>query len=69
MYSLGKLKLDLTKLVSGPDCRHVSKPVKALGKRAEAKYVQTVHSCQVGQILFPYDRIRETLLAQAVLLL
>ena len=51
MYSLGKLKLDLTKLVSGPDCRHVSKPVKALGKRAEAKYVQTVHSCQVGQIL------------------
>jgi hypothetical protein len=39
MYSLGKLKLDLTKLVSGPDCKHVSKTVKSLGKQAEAKYV------------------------------
>ncbi|ELU05822.1 hypothetical protein CAPTEDRAFT_167235 [Capitella teleta] len=27
MYSLSKLKLDLNKLVSGPDCRHSSRPI------------------------------------------
>ena len=46
MYSLLKLKLDLTKLVSGPDCRHVSKPVRSLGKRAEAKY-----ACELSEPL------------------
>ena len=35
-YSLKRLKLDLHKLVSGPDCRHVSKPVRTLQKNAEA---------------------------------
>ena len=38
MYSLSKLKLDLNKLVSGPDCRHVSQTVKALHKVVDARY-------------------------------
>lgn len=38
MYSLGKLKLDLNRMISGPDCKHVEKPVKALRKDVAAKY-------------------------------
>ncbi|KAK2189215.1 hypothetical protein NP493_113g03015 [Ridgeia piscesae] len=37
MYSLSKLKLDLNKLVSGPDCRHVGQAVKTLHKVVEAR--------------------------------
>ena len=39
LYSLKRLGLDLYKLVSGPDCAHVEKSVKALGGRTvSAKY-------------------------------
>jgi len=37
LYSLSRLKLDLTKLVSGPDCKHVEQNVKALNKPVSAK--------------------------------
>ena len=40
-YSVAKLKLDLHKMVSGPDCKHVSKPVKSLKKNAEARYAHS----------------------------
>lgn len=36
-YSINKLRLDLYKLVSGPDCKHVDQSVKALGKSVSAK--------------------------------
>ncbi|XP_076458970.1 von Willebrand factor A domain-containing protein 3A-like isoform X2 [Babylonia areolata] len=38
VYSLSKLKLDLNRLISGPDCKHMEKPVKALRKQVSAKY-------------------------------
>lgn len=38
VYSMGKLKLDLNRLIAGPDCKHVEKPVKALRKQVAAKY-------------------------------
>jgi hypothetical protein len=37
VYSLAKLRLDLDHMISGPDCKHVEKPVKALRKNVEAK--------------------------------
>lgn len=37
IYSLAKLKLDLNKMVSGPDCKHEEKPVKILQKNITAK--------------------------------
>jgi len=36
-YSINKLRLDLYKLVSGPDCKHVDQSVKALGKNVSAR--------------------------------
>nr|KAG5713595.1 hypothetical protein BaRGS_024643 [Batillaria attramentaria] len=38
VFSLNKLKLDLNRLIAGPDCKHVEKPVKALRKQVSAKY-------------------------------
>ncbi|KAL8584268.1 hypothetical protein ACOMHN_034953 [Nucella lapillus] len=38
VYSLSKLKLDLNRLISGPDCKHMEKSVKALRKQVSAKY-------------------------------
>lgn len=37
LYSLTKLKLDLDKLVSGPDCKHNEGTVKTLHKHVSAK--------------------------------
>lgn len=39
LYSLSRLKLDLNKLISGPDCKHTEDNVKALHKQVSAKYV------------------------------
>ncbi|KAH9491872.1 von Willebrand factor A domain-containing protein 3A [Bulinus truncatus] len=36
-FSLSKLKLDLNKIVSAPDCKHEEKPVKILNKNITAK--------------------------------
>ncbi|KAL5018508.1 hypothetical protein ScPMuIL_004230 [Solemya velum] len=38
LYSLSKLKLDLNKLVSGPDCKHKAEQLKHLNKHISAKY-------------------------------
>ncbi|KAI0236056.1 von Willebrand factor A domain-containing protein 3A [Lamellibrachia satsuma] len=51
MYSLAKLKLDLNKLVSGPDCRHIGQAVKTLHKVVDAR------SCNV----FPTINVAGTL--------
>ncbi|ESO87152.1 hypothetical protein LOTGIDRAFT_107324, partial [Lottia gigantea] len=51
LYSLGKLKLDLNRFVSGPDCKHVEKSVKTLNKPVSAKY------CHI----FPSVNIRGTI--------
>ncbi|XP_077979926.1 von Willebrand factor A domain-containing protein 3A-like isoform X2 [Glandiceps talaboti] len=37
-YCLAKMRLDLNKLVSGPDCTHVKKHVGTLSKNVAAKY-------------------------------
>lgn len=37
VYSLTKLKLDLNKIVSGPDCKYQEKNVKILNKNITAK--------------------------------
>ncbi|XP_055877562.1 von Willebrand factor A domain-containing protein 3A-like [Biomphalaria glabrata] len=37
IFSLSKLKLDLNKIVSAPDCKHEEKPVKILNKNITAK--------------------------------
>ncbi|XP_063961989.1 von Willebrand factor A domain-containing protein 3A-like [Lytechinus pictus] len=37
-YGLGKLRLDLTKLVSGPDCAHAKRHINTLNKIVSAKY-------------------------------
>ncbi|XP_060556889.1 von Willebrand factor A domain-containing protein 3A-like [Ruditapes philippinarum] len=47
LYSLSKLKLDLTKLVSGPDCKHVEDGVKSLKKQVSAKYCDIFPSINV----------------------
>ncbi|KAH3861547.1 hypothetical protein DPMN_024479, partial [Dreissena polymorpha] len=47
LYSLSKLKLDLTKLVSGPDCKHVEQKVKALNKQVSAKYCDIFPSINI----------------------
>ena len=44
VYSLAKLHLDLNRLISGPDCKHVEKPVKALKKEVSAKWVFLLNS-------------------------
>ena len=51
MYSLSKLKLDLNKLVSGPDCKHVSKHVKPLQKNIEARSCNIFPTINVGGTL------------------
>ncbi|KAL4240557.1 Von Willebrand factor A [Mactra antiquata] len=47
LYSLSKLKLDLTKLVSGPDCKHVEDNVKTLKKQVSAKYCDIFPSINI----------------------
>lgn len=47
IYSLSKLKLDLTKLVSGPDCKHVEENVKSLNKQVSAKYCSIFPSVNI----------------------
>ncbi|XP_064617094.1 von Willebrand factor A domain-containing protein 3A-like [Liolophura sinensis] len=47
LYSLNKLKLDLNRLVSGPDCRHAEKNVKPLHKNISAKYCNIFPSVNV----------------------
>ncbi|WAQ95334.1 VWA3A-like protein [Mya arenaria] len=47
LYSLSKLKLDLTKLVSGPDCKHVEQKVKTLNKQVSAKYCDIFPSINI----------------------
>ncbi|KAK7113358.1 von Willebrand factor A domain-containing protein 3A-like [Littorina saxatilis] len=51
VYSLKKLKLDLNRLISGPDCKHMERNVKALRKQVSAKY------CDI----FPTINIKGTL--------
>ena len=48
-YSINKLRLDLYKLVSGPDCKHVDQSVKTIGKNVSAKWVFILP----GILLFP----------------
>ncbi|XP_041363576.1 von Willebrand factor A domain-containing protein 3A-like [Gigantopelta aegis] len=47
LFGLSKLKLDLTKLVSGPDCKHVGKKVKSLHKNVSAKYCDIFPSINI----------------------
>ncbi|KAK3089710.1 hypothetical protein FSP39_005810 [Pinctada imbricata] len=47
LYSLTKLKLDLNKLISGPDCKHVEESVKALQKPVSAKYCDIFPSVNI----------------------
>lgn len=47
LYSLSKLKLDLDKLVSGPDCKHNEGTVKTLHKHVSAKYCDIFPSINV----------------------
>ncbi|XP_006823607.1 von Willebrand factor A domain-containing protein 3A-like [Saccoglossus kowalevskii] len=46
-YSLSKCRLDLNKLVSGPDCAHVKNHVGALGKNVSAKYCSIFPSVNI----------------------
>ncbi|KAF6019954.1 VWA3A [Bugula neritina] len=46
-YSINKLRLDLYKLVSGPDCKHVDQSISALGKSVGAKYCNIFPSVNV----------------------
>ncbi|XP_074648285.1 von Willebrand factor A domain-containing protein 3A-like isoform X2 [Tubulanus polymorphus] len=47
MYGLNHLHLDLSKLVSGPDCKHVESKVKSLNKNVQAKYCNVFPSVNV----------------------
>ncbi|KAJ8319389.1 hypothetical protein KUTeg_004480 [Tegillarca granosa] len=47
LYSLSKLKLDLNKLVSGPDCKHKEDSVKSLHKHVSAKYCDIFPSVNI----------------------
>ncbi|CAG2240359.1 von Willebrand factor A domain-containing protein 3A [Mytilus edulis] len=47
LYSLSRLKLDLNKLISGPDCKHTEDNVKALHKQVSAKYCEIFPSINV----------------------
>lgn len=51
MYSLSKLRLDLFKLVSGPDCKHVDKSVPSLNRHVGAKYCDIFPTVNVGGTL------------------
>ncbi|XP_070580843.1 von Willebrand factor A domain-containing protein 3A-like isoform X2 [Ptychodera flava] len=46
-YCLAKLRLDLDKLVSGPDCSHVKKHVATLQKNVSAKYCSIFPSVNI----------------------
>ncbi|XP_067671399.1 von Willebrand factor A domain-containing protein 3A-like [Haliotis asinina] len=47
LFGLGKLKLDLAKMVSGPDCKHKEKSVKSLHKNVSAKYCDIFPSINI----------------------
>ncbi|CAH1794480.1 unnamed protein product [Owenia fusiformis] len=47
LYSLSKLKLDLNKLVAGPDCKHVDNHVKSINKNVSAKVCNVFPSINV----------------------
>ncbi|KAL3876675.1 hypothetical protein ACJMK2_034479, partial [Sinanodonta woodiana] len=47
IYSLSKLKMDLNKLVAGPDCKHQENHVKSLSKTVSAKYCDIFPSINV----------------------
>lgn len=55
-YSLNKLRLDLYKLVSGPDCKHVDQKVKAIGKNVGARYTHTRHYVLIVMALFSANK-------------
>uniref|UniRef100_H3A0J3 von Willebrand factor A domain containing 3A n=1 Tax=Latimeria chalumnae TaxID=7897 RepID=H3A0J3_LATCH len=50
-YSMKKLKLDLHKLVSGPDCTHQKKMVPTLHKKISAKYCGIFPSVEVNGVV------------------
>ncbi|KAM5151829.1 von Willebrand factor A domain-containing protein 3A [Mantella aurantiaca] len=50
-YGLKKLKLQLTKLVSGPDCAHQKKLVPALHKQVSAKYCTIFPSVEINGVV------------------
>ncbi|XP_018424321.1 PREDICTED: von Willebrand factor A domain-containing protein 3A, partial [Nanorana parkeri] len=50
-YGVKKLKLELTKLLSGPDCAHQKKLVPALHKQVSAKYCTIFPSVEVNGVV------------------
>ncbi|KAG8433099.1 hypothetical protein GDO86_017399 [Hymenochirus boettgeri] len=50
-YSLKKLKLDLAKLIFGPDCTHQKKMVPTLQKKVSAKYCTIFPSVEVNGVV------------------
>ncbi|XP_072275035.1 von Willebrand factor A domain-containing protein 3A [Pyxicephalus adspersus] len=50
-YGLKKLKLQLTKLVSGPDCTHQKKLVPTLHKHVSAKYCTIFPSVEINGVV------------------
>ncbi|XP_029432932.1 von Willebrand factor A domain-containing protein 3A [Rhinatrema bivittatum] len=48
MYSLKKLKLELPRLMFGPDCNHQKKTVQSLNKKVSAKYCTIFPSVEVN---------------------
>ncbi|XP_039631509.1 von Willebrand factor A domain-containing protein 3A isoform X1 [Polypterus senegalus] len=50
-FSLKRLKLDLHKLVSGPDCTHQKKLVPAVNKKVAAKYCTIFPSIEVNGVV------------------
>ncbi|XP_067859637.1 von Willebrand factor A domain-containing protein 3A isoform X2 [Heptranchias perlo] len=50
-FSIKKLKLDLHKLASGPDCTHERKRVRALHRRVSAKYCATFPSVEISGVV------------------
>ncbi|XP_044160275.1 von Willebrand factor A domain-containing protein 3A [Bufo gargarizans] len=50
-FGLKKLKLELTKLVFGPDCTHQKKLVPALHKKVSAKYCTIFPSVEINGIV------------------
>ncbi|XP_069838086.1 von Willebrand factor A domain-containing protein 3A [Dendropsophus ebraccatus] len=50
-FGLKKLKLELTKLVFGPDCNHQKKLVPALHKKVSAKYCTIFPSVEINGVV------------------
>ncbi|XP_075686339.1 von Willebrand factor A domain-containing protein 3A isoform X3 [Rhinoderma darwinii] len=50
-YDLKKLKLELTKLVFGPDCTHQKKLIPALHKKVSAKYCTIFPSVEIKGVV------------------